>query len=76
MMRGFVAVYLLQIYGLVIISGALLVLALYLMSLLVIHSVHRLIRRVGNVLPLYTAFVNVHSIRKGVERNRAKLHLN
>jgi hypothetical protein len=71
--KGFSMLYLLQIYGLVIISVALVVLALYLaalVSLLVIRSVHSLFRSLANVLQTHTAFW------KELKMNRSKLHLN
>jgi len=65
--------YLLQIYGLVIMTVALLVLALYLMaflSLFFIRSVHSLIRGLGNVLLTHIAFW------KELKMHRSRLHWN
>ena len=63
--------YLLQIYGLVIVGTALIVLALYLtafLSLLFIRSIHSLVRSFGNVLLTHTAFW------KQLKMYRSKLH--
>jgi hypothetical protein len=64
--------YLLQIYGLVIVGAAIPVLALYLTALLSLHvirSVHSLMRALRRVLATHTALWN-HEI------NGSKLHPN